>query len=131
MTIANEGQGNSKAAAEAKEITCSGKAASGKANVAEGEAQHPDTRKGDRRRQNKASGVERRRSSRRYSDRIAASFTSAFVAQWLGQEIADEVAGNEVALHRSARLVYAAVQEREAQYYRSLGQHVRKTQDYS
>lgn len=121
----------STAARETKEVALSGKAASGNTKVASGEALHPETRKNDRRRQSKSCSIERRRSSRRYSDRIAASFTSAFVAQWLGQEIADENSSNELALHRSASLVYAAVQEREAQYYRSLGQYAKKTQDYS
>ena len=127
MTTANEAQDKRReTAAEPK-----GVALSGQADVETGEALNPETRKADRRRQSQACAVERRRSARRYSDRIAASFTSAFVAQWLGQEIADEVAGNEIALHRSASLVYAAVQEREAQYYRSLGRHARKAQDYS
>ena len=94
-------------------------------------AEFVDTRSKDRRRQTLFRAIERRRSARRYSDRIAASFTSAFVAQWLGQETAGGEPGDEITLRRSANLVYAAVQEREAQYFRSLGQQSKKTHDYS
>lgn len=94
-------------------------------------AEFIDTRGKDRRREMLFRAVERRRSARRYSDRIAASFTSAFVAQWLGQEIAGGEPGDEITLRRSASLVYAAVQEREAQYFRTLGQQAKKTHDYS
>ncbi|HKJ75513.1 MAG TPA: hypothetical protein VKA19_15465 [Alphaproteobacteria bacterium] len=95
------------------------------------DVQVTDTRKGDRRVRAAFREVERRRSARRYSDRLAASFTSAFVAQWLGQEVAGGDPGNELALRRSANMVYAAVQEREAEYFRSMGQNAKKTKDYS
>jgi hypothetical protein len=121
----------SNAVGEAKGLTLSGRSSSGRAKIAADAASHPETRQADRRHQAKTCDVERRRSSRRYSDRLAASFTSAFVAQWLGQQVAESEPGSEIALHRSAKLVYAAVQEREAQYYRSLGQHAKKAQDYS
>jgi hypothetical protein len=106
--------------------------ADGRDTVAQGEAPHADDRKVDRRRnQAKTVEVERRRGSRRYSDRVAASFTSAFVAQWLGQEIAGGQPGDELSLRRSANLVYNAVRERESQYFRSLGRNAKKTHDYS
>ena len=94
-------------------------------------AEFVDTRIKDRRSQTLFRAIERRRSARRHSDRVAASFTSAFVAQWLGQEIAGGEPGDEITLRRSANLVYAAVQEREAQYFRTLGQPSKKTHDYS
>jgi hypothetical protein len=100
--------------------------------VVDAEAAHAEDRKIERRRRQIAwNGPERRRASRRYSDRVAASFTSAFVAQWLGQEIAGGEPGSELALRRSASLVYNAVQERESQYFRTLGRNARKTHDYS
>ena len=103
----------------------------GQTEIQQDGAEFVDTRSKDRRRQTLFRAAERRHSARRYSDRIAASFTSAFVAQWLGQEIAGGEPGDEITLRRSANLVYAAVQEREAQYFRTLGQPSKKTHDYS
>lgn len=65
---------------------------------------------GDRRRNAAKVSVERRRSTRRCSDRLALSFTSAFVAQWLGQELAGGEPGGEMTLRRSADMVYKAAQ---------------------
>jgi hypothetical protein len=121
-----------KASEQTKEVRHAGPAADARTDVADSEADRSDDRQGDRRRRQVAwTGAERRRASRRYSDRVAASFTSAFVAQWLGQEIAGGNPGDELALRRSASLVYDAVQEREAQYFRTLGRNARKTHNYS
>ncbi len=99
--------------------------------VQQDDAEFIDTRGKDRRRHTQLRAVERRRSARRHSDRIAASFTSAFVAQWIGQEVSGGEPGDEMSLRRSASLVYAAVQQREAEYFRTLGQQSKKTHDFS
>jgi hypothetical protein len=134
MTKAGKGALNPVRASEDKKegVRQAGPAAEAGTEIADADTPHPDDRKVDRRRRQVAwNGTERRRASRRHSDRVAASFTSAFVAQWLGQEIAGGEPGDELALRRSANLVYNAVQEREAQYFRTLGRNARKSHDYS